>query len=136
MVAIFQSNVNSGAITGRPNAVRQIPDWNGRDQSWSRAALIDLHLVGPTHRDVGKFALAVICKVHVIRNRSRVKERKLLEGRLGAEHLYFADVLQRNPDFVIFRAYSDVRTKGTGLGNPLDDLMRSGLDHRKFGSKA
>src|SRR5215475_14464601 len=135
MVAIFQSDVNSCAITGRPNAVRQVPDRNGDDQSWSRAALIDLHLVGATQSDVGEFAVVVICKIHVIRDRPRVKKRKLLEGRLGAEHLYFADVLQRNPDFVIFRAYSDVRTKGTGLGNPLDDLMRSGLDHRKFGSK-
>ena len=116
--------------------MRQIPDRNGGDQSWTGAAFIDLHLVGATDRDVGEFTVVVICKVHVIRDRSRLEKRKLLEGRLGPEYLHFADVFQRNPDFVIFRAYSDVRTKGTGLRNPLDDLMRSGLDHRKFGSKA
>src|SRR5713101_4179571 len=136
MVAIFECDVDSCAIPGGPNAVGQIPDRNGGDQSWTGAALIDLHLVGATDRDVGEFTVAVVCKVHVIRDRSGVKKRKLLEGRPGAEHLYFADVFQRNPDFVIFRAYCNVRAEGTGLRNPLDDLMRSGLDHRKLGSKA
>jgi hypothetical protein len=53
MVAVFECDVDSGAITGGPNAVRQIPDRNGGDQSWTGAALIDLHLVGATDRDVG-----------------------------------------------------------------------------------
>src|SRR5271169_5141019 len=108
MVAVFECDVDSGAITGRPDAVGQIPDWNSRDQSWTGAALIDLHLVGTTDRDVGEFAAAVVGKVHVICDRSRLEKRKLLEGRLGAEYLNFARVFQRNPDFVIFRAYCNV----------------------------
>jgi ankyrin repeat protein len=58
MVAIFQCDVDSCAITGGPNAVGQIPDRNRGDQSWSGAALIDHHLVGATDRDVGEFTVA------------------------------------------------------------------------------
>src|SRR4029453_11315113 len=78
MLAVFQSDVHSGSVPGGPNAVRKISDRNSGHQLGFSTPAVRLHFICSTDSEVGEFAVAVICKVHVIRNRPGLEPANLL----------------------------------------------------------
>src|SRR5262249_62347881 len=95
-----------------------------------RARAMRLLFTGSADSEVGEFAVAVICKIYVVSNRSGVEQRNLVEWRFGSEHLDFANIFKRYPRFIVFRTYGNVRAEGTGLRHAFDNLMRCCIDHR------
>src|SRR5262249_25629470 len=83
--AVFQCDVNTRTITGRPNAVGEVPYRNGRNRRWGWAPAKHFHFAQSSNRDVGKFAVAVVGKVDMVCDRSCIQQRLLLERRLRIE---------------------------------------------------
>src|SRR5919106_2212196 len=86
MFAVFQGDIHSGSVSGGPKAVRQISYGNGSDQFGFGAAAIRLHFICSPDSNVGESAVAVVRKVHVVRNRSGIEQRNLFEWRFISEH--------------------------------------------------
>src|SRR5258708_43288 len=112
--------------------MRKSADWYGCHQFRCRASAEGLHLVRSADSHVSKLAIAIVGEVHVVGYWSSFQQCFLFERRLGIEYLHFARVLQGDPNFVIFRAYGDVGTKGTGLNQPFNNLVRRDLDDGEF----
>ena len=89
--------------------MRKLTYRNGRDQFWRGASSARFQFVCLTDGHIGKFAVAIVCEVQVIRDRPNIQHRLLFERGLRAADLHFVNVLQHDPDFVVFRSNGDVR---------------------------
>src|ERR1700737_2486925 len=115
--------------------MRKVAPWYCGDQFRGGAPEICLHFVRSADSDVSELAITIVCEIHMIGNRSRIQRRLELKRRLGVVHLYFADILQGEPYFVIFRTHSDVRAKRTRLRQTRHNLMRGHLNNIEFRGK-
>ena len=135
MFAVFQSDIHPRAIAGWPDPVWKIAYRYRCNQLRRRASAESLHFVCPTNSHVGEFAVAIVCEVHVVRDRPRIYYCLLSKRRLRAVHLHFARVLQRDPDLVVLRSDCDIRRKRSRLRNLFDNSMRGHVDGSEFWSE-
>ena len=121
-VRVFETDIDAAAVAGWPDAVGEVAD-GGRRHLFEGVGAKHLHFVRSADCDVSKLAIAIVCKIHVVGNRSRMQRQLLFKRRLRAEHLHFAHVLQGKPHFIIFRTHSDVGTEGTGLWQAFQNFL-------------
>src|SRR5580658_1374657 len=134
-VAVFQTNINATSITRAPDAVREVASLDGRDQLRLRAwtTPIDQHLVPATDRYVCKPSGSIRYEGDVIGNRPSFEHCQRLKGRLRADNLRLARVLQSNPDLILVDGKT--RRKRTRLRHACHDLVSGRLDDIHLGSK-
>ena len=73
-IGIFQSDINSTAVTGRPNAVWQSPDGNGSNEWRNPSVRNTISLRETADGDVSKFTVGFGNEVDVICDGSRMEE--------------------------------------------------------------
>ena len=72
------------------------------------ASAKDFDLIRAANRDVSELPITIIGEVHVIGDWAGFEQCFLIERRFRAKHFDLADVLQRDPDFIVFRTNGDV----------------------------
>ncbi len=136
VAAIFQRNVHARAVTGRPDAVRKIADRNRGHKFRRCSATEGLYLVRAANGHVSKLAVTIVGKIHVVGDRSGLQQRLLLKRRPGVEHLRFAGIFERDPDFVILRAQRNVGAERAALRQSVDHRVTCRVDHIKLRHEA
>ncbi len=128
-VGIFEPDINSAAVAGWPDAVRQLADRNRCDLREVVGAKY-LDLVQSADGHVSKGAIGGPGEIDVVGDRPGVDRLQHGEWRLRVEHHSLADVLQRKPDLLAVGRGGDVRTERAVLLDMADDLMiGDGDDH-------
>ena len=92
--------------------MRQAPHWDRRHKLRScSASAEDFDLIRAANRDVSELPIPIIGEVHVIGDWASLEQRFLIERRFRAKHFDLAGVLQRDPNFIVFRTNGDVGAK-------------------------
>src|SRR4029453_5650668 len=107
LVLVLEADIDPCAVTGWPNAMRQLPDGDGRNFGKIVCA-IHLNLVQTAHGDVSEHAICVAHDVDVVGDRTSVECLQQREWRLCLEDLSLANVFQGEPNLKAVRGWGDL----------------------------
>src|ERR1700735_1020816 len=89
-----------------------------------RAPAKNFYFIGAANRYVSKLAGAVVGKVHVVCDLSGCESVLGGKWRLGINHLGFAGIFQRKPNFIVLWSDRNVGAEWAALRKLVEHLIR------------
>src|SRR5262249_1940884 len=109
-VFVLKTDIDSRAVPGRPDAVRQLARWNGRDLR-EIIGLKHFNFVEPADRDIGEHTVRIARNIDVVGDWTGVEGLQERKRRLRVEYLSLAGVFEGKPDLFAVRRCGDVGTE-------------------------